>query len=138
MYNCHGKKVFYRFFLVCSLHLKVFRPPPPSQNKMSKLFFFIFLEFLWKSNVKKWSQIWKLLLIKGVKSPLQTEFFLQIVSFVHSNKTCFCSHFGRPISKLFILFFKSLGKSNGKKLSQIWKLLLVKDVKLPPKKNLKT
>ena len=39
-----------------------------------------------------------------------------------------------PMSKLF-RYSESLGKSNGKKWSQIWKLLLIKDVKSPRKKK---
>ena len=65
------KKVFYIFFFICSLRLNVFFNPT-SQSQMSKLF--RFLEVLAKSNEKKWPQIWKLLLIKGVKSPLQKKF----------------------------------------------------------------
>ena len=45
---------------------------PTSQNQMSKLF--RYSESLSKSNGKKWSQIWKLLLIKGVKSPRKKSF----------------------------------------------------------------
>ena len=48
---------------------------PTSRCPMSTLF--IFVESSGKSNVKKWSQIWKLLLIKGVKSPQQKKLFLQ-------------------------------------------------------------
>ena len=46
---------------------------PTSHSLMYKLF--RFSESLGKSNWKKVSQIWKLLLIKGVKSPLQKKFF---------------------------------------------------------------
>ena len=42
------------------------------QSQMSHLF--RFLEPLGKSNGKKWSQILKLLLIKGVKSPHKEKF----------------------------------------------------------------
>ena len=38
------------------------------------------------------------------------------------------------MSKLF-RFFESLRRSNGKNLSQIWKLLLIKGVKLPHRKK---
>ena len=55
---------------------------PISGSPMSKLF--RLSESLGKSNVKKWSQIWKLLLIKCVKSPRQKKFFLHFFSFVHS------------------------------------------------------
>ena len=49
--------------------LNVFLPPspPPSWSPMSKLFRFV--ESLGKNNMKKWSQIWKLLLITDVKVP---------------------------------------------------------------------
>ena len=40
-----------------------------------------------------------------------------------------------PMSKLF-RFSESLGKSNGNKWSQIWKLLLIKDIQLPRKRSL--
>ena len=56
-------------------------------------------------------------------------FFFQ---FVPSVLTSFCPHF--PKSKLFILL-EFLGKSNGKKWSEIWKLLLIKGVKLLRKKK---
>ena len=53
---------------------------PTYQSPMSKLF--IFLESLENSNGKKWSQGWKLLLIKGVKSPRQTKNdFRQILTY---------------------------------------------------------
>ena len=46
---------------------------PTSWNRLSKIF--RDSESLGKSNKKKWSQIWKLLLIKGVKSPRRKKFF---------------------------------------------------------------
>ena len=62
--NCRYVCVF-----VCSLlrnSLTVFLPPLP-KSRMSQ--FFRDWESLGKSNGKKWSHIWKLLLIKGVKLP---------------------------------------------------------------------
>ena len=60
--NCRGKRSsFYGFF-----HLFT------SRSQMSKLY--RFLEFLGKSNGNNWSQIWKLLLRKGVKSPRKKSF----------------------------------------------------------------
>ena len=53
---------------------------PTFQSQMSKLF--RFLESLWKSNGKKWPMIWKLLVIKGVKSPHN---FLFCFSLPHSH-----------------------------------------------------
>ena len=55
-----------------SLRLMVFLPPT-FQLPMSKLF--RFSEYLGKSNGKKWSQIGKLLFIKGVKLPLKKSQF---------------------------------------------------------------
>ena len=72
-----------RIFLV-SMFLTLFNGlcAPTSQRQMSKLF--RFSEFLGKSNGKKWSQIWKLLLKKDVKLPQQKSFFLPILF-------CICS-----------------------------------------------
>ena len=83
---------------------------------------FKFSESLEKSNRKKWSQIWKHLLKKGVKLPWRKVFFTD--------------HF-----HLFTLFkpfrfSESLGKSNGKRWSQIGKLLLIKGENLPRQKNI--
>ena len=47
---------------------------PTSQSQMSKTF--RDSESVGKSNEKKWSQIGKLLLIKGVRSPRKKSFFL--------------------------------------------------------------
>ena len=100
---------------------------------MSKLF--RFLESLGKSNGKKWSHIGKLFLMKGVKSPRQNKFFTDV--FLHlftPFKRLFAPTSWSPMSKLF-RFSKSLGKTNVKKWSQIWKLLLIKVVKSPRKKK---
>ena len=61
------KKVFFflRIFVICSLRFKVFLPPLPEVQCQ----FFFFLESLEKSFGKKWSQIVKLLLMKGLKLP---------------------------------------------------------------------
>ena len=52
---------------------------PTFQSPTSKLF--RFSESLGKSNDKKWSQIWKLLLIKGVTLLRQKSFFLLLYLF---------------------------------------------------------
>ena len=55
--------------------------PPTSRSPMWSLF--RFSESLGKSNGRKWSQIWKLLLIKGVKSQRQKiRSFLQFFFFI--------------------------------------------------------
>ena len=65
---------FYRFFKLFTLFRRLFAPT--SQRPMSKLF--KFLESLEKCNKKRWSQIWKLLLINGVKFASYF-FFLRIL-----------------------------------------------------------
>ena len=102
-------------------------------------------ESLGKSNEKRWSQIWKFLLIKGVKSPRQKKVCFG-ASFALLNRIFLVSVFltpfnclfsptsQSPMSKLFI-FSESLGKSNEKKWSQILQLSLIKDVKLPRQKK---
>ena len=87
-----AKKVFYRFFLHLFTPFKRLSAPT-SQSPMSKLF--RFLESLGKSNGKKWSQIWKLLLIKGVKLPRIKEFvfsanFALLAVFFWYR--CYCPH----------------------------------------------
>ena len=61
-----------------------------SQSPMSKLF--IYSESVRKSNGKKWSQIWKLLLKNGVKLPKKKKFKC-IFSFAYSVWTSSCPHF---------------------------------------------
>ena len=99
---------------------------------MSKLF--RFSESLGKSNGKKWSQIWKLLLIKGVESPQQKKNFTDFLHLFTPFKPLFAPTFWSPMSKKF-WFSESLWKSNGKKGSQIVKLLLIKGLHLPHKKS---
>ena len=96
---------------------------PTSRSPMCKLF--RFSESLGKCNEKKWSQIWKLLLTKGVKSPRQKtpKFFHCFTPF----KRLFAPTSQSPMSKLFT-FLESPGKSNRKR---IWKLLLISIVILP-------
>ena len=56
---------------------------PNSRSPMSKIF--RDLESLGKINEKKWSQIWKLLLIKDVKSPLKKRYFLGNLCFIEQD-----------------------------------------------------
>ena len=83
-----------------------------SQSWMSKIS--IYSESLVKSNGKKWSQIWKLLLIKGVKLPQQKKFFTDFFYLVNPFKRLFAPTSEGPMSKLF-RFLESLGKSNRRK-----------------------
>ena len=77
--NGHFFSRFYKGFCHFLFFLCVFVCPfnglfaPTSRSPMSKIF--RFSESLGKSIAKKWSQIWKLLLIKGVNSPRQKKFF---------------------------------------------------------------
>ena len=101
---------------------------PTSRRPMSK--HFRFSESLGKSNGKKWYQIWKLLLIKGVKSPRRKKFFLRIFHLFTLFKRLFAATSRSPMSKLF-RYSESLGKSNGKKWFKIWKILIKNGRKLP-------
>ena len=81
---------------------------PTSWNPLFKLF--RFLEFLGKSNGKKWSQIWKLLLIKGAKSPRQKKFFTDFFLHLFTPFKClFPPTSQSPMSKL-LRFSESLRK----------------------------
>ena len=86
-----------------------------------------------KSNVPTfWSQIWKLMLIKGVKSSPQKKVFYRFFYLFPPFKSFFAPTSKSPLSKL-LRFLESLGKSNGQKWSQMWKLLLIKGVQAPRK-----
>ena len=95
---------------------------------------FRFSESLGESNGKKWSQIWKIMLIMGVKSQKQKKvrFFLYLFSLF---QRLFNPISQSPMSKLFRIL-EPLGKSNGEKWSQIQKLLPIKGVKSLCKKSL--
>ena len=110
---------------------------PASQSRMSKINGDS--ESLGKSNGKKWSQIYKLLLIKSVKFPRKKKYFLDkfclteqvfLVSiFLTSFNNIFAPTSQSPMSKL-LRFSESLGKSNWNKWSQIWEFS-INGVKLP-------
>ena len=115
---------------------------PTSQSRTCKIF--RDLDSL-KSNGKKWSQIWKLLIIKGLQLPRKRNlvfgqilpywagFFLVSV-FLTPFNGLLAPTSQTPMSKLF-RFSKSLGKNKVKKWSQIGKHLLIKGVKLPWQKK---
>ena len=100
---------------------------PTSQSWISKIV--RDSEFLGKTNAK----IWKLLLIKGVKSlrnfALLSRIFLVLV-FLTLCLGLFSPTSQIPMSKLF-RFSESLGEIYGKKWSQSWQLFLIKGVKSP-------
>ena len=124
----------------CSLFELPFKPlfAPTSQSRMPKIF--IDFKSLGKSNGKKWSQIWILLLIKGVKLMRKKKLvFGQILPYWAGYFWYWCfslrlTVLKTPLPKVFKLFrfLESWGKSNGKKWSQILKKkLLIKGVKSP-------
>ena len=85
---------------VCSLlryHLNVFFVPT-SQREMFKKFRVI--ESLGNSNGKKWSKIWKILLIKDVKSPHKKSFFF-CCKFCLTEQDAGCGFFFTFINHLF-------------------------------------
>ena len=75
---------------------------PTSWSPMSKLLGFS--ESLGKSVGKKWSQIWRFLLINGVKSPWKKKFFTDFFLFVCSVQTSFCPHFPKSNVQTFWIF----------------------------------
>ena len=80
----------------------IFRSP------VSKLF--CLSESSGKSNRKKWSQIWKLLLIKGVKSPRRTKFFLRIFFHLFTLLNCLFAPFSEVQCLNFLDFQNPWGK----------------------------
>ena len=94
-----------------------------------------FLESLGKSIKKKWSQIWKRLLLKGVKSLSQKSFFfcqilpyyqdfLVLVALSASVKRCFVSH----MVDFFYQFNKILhtGDTESTEKKNYWKRFFLK------------
>ena len=127
-----------RLFLQVEMYVRLFpfQVPfkcffaPTSQSWISK--YFRDLESLWKSNAKKWSQIWKLLLIKGVKSPRRKKVLTNFFHLFTPFKRIFAPTSQSPMPKLF-RFSESLGKRNGKKWSQVQTFLFGSGLKLPKK-----
>ena len=95
---------------------------------MSKLF--RYSESLGKSNGKKWSQIWTFLFKNGLKSPRRKKTLRIFFHLFTPFKRLFAP---TSWSRMFNIFrdSESFGKSNGKKWSQKWKLLLLKGIKSP-------
>ena len=84
-----------------SLRLTVFLPPLPEVQCQN----FLKFRISWKSNGKKWSQIWKLLPIKGVKPPRRIKVFFYGFCFhlFTPFKCLFAPTSPSPMSKLFNL-----------------------------------
>ena len=135
IYVCSGSNWFAQSVHICvcvSVCLFTFEVllkglfAPTSQSLMSKIF-----RDLGKSNAK----IWKLLPIKGAKSPLQKKFLRIFFHLFTLFKRLFAPISWSPMSKLF-RFSESLQKSKWNKWPQIWKLLLIQGVKLLCKQKL--
>ena len=102
---------------------------PTSRSRMSKNF--RDSEFLRKSSVKKWSQIWTFVLKTGLKLPRRKKnhgFF----SFAYWGTiwTFFCPHFPK-LDVQNLRDSKSLGKNNGKQWGKIWTFFLKNGLKSP-------
>ena len=111
---------------------------PTSQSRMSNIFWDS--ESLGKSNGKKWSQIWTLLFENCRKSPRKKKFFFSpLFSFFFYllRFLVFFNGFFSPTSRSWMSNIfrdsESLGKSNGKKWSQIWTFLFENCLKSPRK-----
>ena len=92
-------------------------------------------ESLGENNEKKWSQMWTFLLKNGLKSPRRKKLFYRFFPLLTPFKCLFAPLYQSQLSRFYIIFFKSLRKTNRKKWSQIWILMPIKGVKLPRKKK---
>ena len=141
--NCikspHKKSFFLHFFGL--LRFLVFFNglfAPTCRSRMSNIF--RDSESLGKSNVKKWSQIWKVLFENCLKSPRNFFFlffflhFFGLLRFLVFFNGLFAPTSRSRMSNIF-KDSESLGKSNGKKWSQIWTFLFENCLKSPRKKK---
>ena len=128
------KKVFF------SLTFFTFEVPfnglfaPTSWSRMSNIF--SDLESLGKSNGKKWSWIWTFLFENCLKSARKKKvFFFSLFLLLRYRLTVFLP----PLPEVWCLIFfrdsESLGKSNGKKWSNIWTFFFGSGLKSPRKKS---
>ena len=95
-------------------------------------------EFLGKSNGKKWSQIWTFLFLNCLKSPRKKKFFFYTFFGLLRFSIFFNGHFAPTSRSRMSNIFRdteSLGKSNGKKWSNIWTFLFGSGQKSPRKKK---
>ena len=113
---------------------------PTSRSRMSNIF--RDAKSLGKSNGKKWSQIWTFLFEicwksrhkkKVFFSPLFSFFFNLLWFLVFFN--CLCAPPSQSRMSNIFRDSESLGKSNGKKWSQIWTFSFENCLKLPRKKK---
>ena len=132
------KKVFF-FTFFGLLRLSVFFNglfAPTSRSRMSNMF--RDSESLGKSNGKKWSQIWTFLFENYLKLPRKKKFFFffffGLLRFLVFFNGLFAPTSQSRMSNIF-RDSESLGKSNGKKWSQIWTFLFENCLKSPRKKK---
>ena len=109
---------------------------PTSRSRMSNIF--RDSESLGKSNGMKWSQIWKFVFENCLKSPLKKKFF-SLLFFGLLRFLVFFKGLIAPTSQSrmsnILRDSESLGKSNGKKWSQIWTFMFENGIKSPRKKK---
>ena len=123
---------------VCSLFEVPFNGlfAPTSQSRMSNIF--RDSESLGKSNGKKWSQIWTFLFENCLKSPRKKKFFFfiffSLLRFLVFFNGFFAPNSWSQMSNIF-RDSESLGKSNGKKWSNIWTFLFGSGLKSPREKK---
>ena len=92
-------------------------------------------EFFGKSNGKKWSQIWTFLFENCLKSPRKKKvFFFTFFTFEVPFNGLFAPTSRSRMPNIF-RDPESLGKSNGKKWSNIWTFLFGSGLKSPRKKK---
>ena len=104
---------------------------PTSQSRMSNIF--RDSESLGKSNGKKWSQIWNFFFENCLKSPQKKSIiFFTFFTFEVPFNGLFAPTSRNRLSNIF-KDSESLGKSNGKKWSQIWTFLFENCLKSPRK-----
>ena len=126
------KKVFFSHFFTFEVPFNGLFAPT-YRSRMSNIF--RDSESLGKSNGKKWSQIWIFLFENCQKSPRKKKFFFShFFTFEVPFTGLFSSTSQSRMSNIF-RDSESLGKSNGKKWSNIWTFLSGSVLKLPRKKK---
>ena len=110
---------------------------PSSRSRMSNIF--RDSESLGKSNGKKWSQMWTFFFLKIVlnlraKKSFFLHFFFGLLRFSVFFNGLFAPTSQSQMSNIF-RDSEFLGKSNGKKWSQIWTFLFENCLKSPHKKK---
>ena len=101
-----AKKVFTNFRRLLTLFKGLFAPTSPSRMSNN----FRDSESLGKSNGKKWCQIWKLFLMKGVKSPRRKKFFTDFFSICYFRLNVFLPPLPEVGCPIFLEIWNSWGK----------------------------